>query len=167
VGVAWLAFLLQACRYLLEAVKAREVNRTKIWVKYASEKCTTSDQYRSTLLMVAAANDGVDVLLESGTKAERTDFLRRTARHYAAWNGHLDVCRLLLEWGAKVDPLNKWKETPLHFAARAGHLSVVKLLVARGADVRLKDENGQTARDLARSSLHGYVADWLASVTRV
>jgi hypothetical protein len=108
-------FLLQACRYLLEAVKARDVNRTKIWVKYASENCTTSDQYRSTPLTVAAASGSVEVvqvLLESGAKAERTDFLRHTALHNAAWND-LDVCRLLPDWGLKVDPVEMSKVIPL------------------------------------------------------
>jgi len=71
--------------------------------------------------------------------------------HQAAWNGYLDMCRLLLDWGAKVNPLDEWKDTRLHRVTWTGHLSVVKLLVERGADIRLKNDLGQTASDVARS----------------
>jgi ankyrin repeat protein len=71
-----------------------------------------------------------------------------------------------LDWGAKVDPLDEWNETPLNLAAWAGHLSVVKLLVERGADVRLKNDNGQTASDVARREGKEDVAEWLDSVNR-
>ena len=86
--------------------------------------------------------------------------------HYAAYFGHLDVCRPLLDWGAKLDPLDKRKGTPLHLAARAGHLSVVKLLVEKGADVSLKNNEGQTASDVARRWRNKDVAQWLDSVSR-
>jgi len=45
--------------------------------------------------------------------------------------------------------VDKWKDTPLYDAARLGYLSVVKLLVQTGADVRLRNNKGQTASDVA------------------
>ena len=105
------------------------------------------------------------MLLEGGANVEIANAFRRTALHHAAYYGYLNVCRLLLYRGAKVDPVDKRKETPLYWAARSGHLSVVKLLVERGADVRLKNDNGQTASDVARSWGRGAVAEWLDSVT--
>jgi ankyrin repeat protein len=71
------------------------------------------------------------------------------------------MCRLLLDWGAKLDPVDKWKYTAQHDATRQGHFSVVKLLVERGADVRVKNEDGETARDIARRFRHSDVVDWL------
>ena len=57
--------------------------------------------------------------------------------------------------------MNKWKCTPLHRAALARHLSIVKLLVERGANVRLKNNNCQTARDMVRSEGKKAVEEWL------
>jgi len=45
-------------------------------------------------------------------------------------------------------------------------LSVVKLLVERGADVRVRNNEGQTASDMARSEGKADVAEWLDSVSR-
>jgi ankyrin repeat protein len=146
------------------------VNSSKILVNYTNGNCTGNDECLNTPLIYAAINGHarvVRVLLEGGANIDRpNDYYRLTALHYAAWFGHLDVCRLLLDRGAKVDPVDRRKETPLHDAARWGHLSVVKLLVERGADVRLKNDEGQTARDLAHMNECKEVAEWLNSVSR-
>ena len=144
------------------------MNTAKILVSCINDSCTTDDKDRNTPLIYAAIFGDVtvvQVLLEGGANLEETDTNTSTALHYAAYYGYLDVSRLLLDWGAKVDPLDTWKETPLHWAAWAGHLSVVKLLVERGADVRLKNDNGQTASDVARSWGNRAVAEWLDSVS--
>jgi tankyrase len=106
------------------------------------------------------------VLLEGGANVQMANADQQTALHKATWFAYLDICRLLLDWGATVDPVDQWKYTPLHLAARQGQLSVVKLLVERGADVTLKNNEGQTASDVARSNRKKDVADWLDSVSR-
>ena len=136
----------------------------KILFNCTTDNCTTDDQYRHTPLILAALNNNVEVvrvLLEGGVNVEKANANQVTALHYAAYFGYLEVCRLLLDWRAKVDPLDWLKETPLHDAARSGQLSVAKLLVERGADVRLKNDKGQTASDMARSKGKTYVAEWL------
>ena len=162
-------FLLQACRYLLDAAKSGDVNAVKFLFNYTSDICTTDDQYRNTPLIYAAANGHVEVvrvLLECGANVEKANAYQQTAIHGAAWYGYLEVCRLLLEWGAKLNPRDKWKATPLHDAARWGNLSVVKLLVEKGADIKVKNGNGMTASDLARFWKNKVVADWLDSANR-
>jgi hypothetical protein len=72
---------------------------------------------------------------------------------------------MLFNYRAKVDLLNMWKYTLLHYAVLAGYLSVLKLLVESGADVRLKNEDGETARDVAWSEGKEAVAEWLELIT--
>jgi ankyrin repeat protein len=159
-------FLLQACWYLLGAVKSGDVNKTKIWLKYVNEKCTTKDDSRKTPLVIAVELGDLGmmrVLLESGVYVGKPEY-QEMPLYIAAGLGNLDMCRLLLDWGAKVDNTVDNRKKPLQAAARIGRLSVVKLLVERGADVSLTDYNGQTASAVARSEGMTDVAEWLDSV---
>ncbi|XP_063838739.1 ankyrin repeat domain-containing protein 39 [Ostrinia nubilalis] len=69
-----------------------------------------------------------------------------TALHYAARNGHTDVCDILIKNGACIDAQTKsGKATPLHKAAAAGNTTAVKFLIDSGATVDMQDVDGQTA----------------------
>jgi len=154
-------FLLQACQYLPAAAKSRDLNTVKILFNGANDNCIGDFILRDTPLIYAAVfgrKERLRVLLEVGANVERTNAYRSTALRQAAWNGHLDMRRLLLYRRAKMGPLDEWKETSLHLAAWAGHLSVVKLLVERGAYIRLKNDFGQTASDVARIEVKDDVA---------
>jgi ankyrin repeat protein len=145
------------------------VNTTKRWAHCNIDSCTEDDNRRDTPLIIAASYGHVEVVrlfLEGGADVQRGNIYNWNALHEAAYKGHLEVCRLLLSWGANVNSVWKEKKTVLHEAAWYGQLSVVKLLVESGADVRLKDVNGWTAADYARSRGHKGVADWLNSVRR-
>uniref|UniRef100_K3ZAP2 PGG domain-containing protein n=1 Tax=Setaria italica TaxID=4555 RepID=K3ZAP2_SETIT len=109
---------------------------------------------------IQAARDGnlcllkemVSVLDLRGVKGPKG----RTLLHFAAADGHLDVCKflvegpglhvnstsvegnckavkLLLSKGVPVDPLNH-RGTPLHLAAGYGHGQALKNLLDHGAD---------------------------------
>lgn len=60
-------------------------------------------------------------LLKKGTYVDQRDSSGYTPLHYAARNGHLDLCRLLVEKGACVNAItNQGQATALHRAATAG-----------------------------------------------
>jgi ankyrin repeat protein len=135
----------------------------------SKDNCTVRNRLRYTPLIYAAESGHVAmvrVLLEGGANLESTDAFRSSALHHAVLEGHLDVCRLLLDWGANVDPMDEWNETPLHDAVKLGHYRVAKLLVERGADVRLKNDDGLTASDVARIKGYKEMAQWLDSESR-
>jgi len=62
-----------------------------------------------------------------------------TALHYAAQNGHVELCEVLVRAGVSYDARTKVNRTPLHLAAQEGHLPVVQLLISSGADLHATD----------------------------
>jgi len=74
----------------------------------------------------------------------------------AAWNGHLDICRLLIDKGAQVTVKNEYGWTPLHFAADRGHVEIVRLLCDHGADVEARINIG--SRPLHFAACYGHIS---------
>ena len=64
--------------------------------------------------------------------------------HYAAFKGHLEICKFLMEKGAKENFRDLNGFTPLHFAAINGHIEVCKLIAANLDDKSPKANNGYT-----------------------
>ena len=64
----------------------------------------------------------------------------------AAWRGRSCRC------GPAADrtPALQEERTSLHYASEGGHLAVVQTLLDHGADVAARDNDGQTALDVAR-----------------
>eukprot|EP00668_Euglena_longa_P029482 GGOE01036830.1.p1 GENE.GGOE01036830.1~~GGOE01036830.1.p1 ORF type:complete len:653 (-),score=86.84 GGOE01036830.1:34-1866(-) len=66
--------------------------------------------------------------------------------HWAAYHGHLPICRFLVSKGAKVNfQAGAERTTALHWAAGAGHLGVIDFLLANGADPSIADGKGYCA----------------------
>ena len=72
--------------------------------------------------------------------------------HFAAQNGHIEVCKLLLKAGAKVNARGtKRNDTPLHLCCFKGHVGCVEYLLKKNADGRLKNRAQRTPADVATS----------------
>ena len=72
-----------------------------------------------------------------------------TPLHYACTNGHLDIALFLLDKGAAVDAPSPNDTTPIMMAIRAGNIQLVRLLLDRGADIRIRNQQGYSAIDVA------------------
>ncbi|XP_071142186.1 ankyrin-1-like [Mytilus edulis] len=69
-----------------------------------------------------------------------------TALMFAAWGGHLEVCRLLIDRGCKIDITDVDGWTALMWAARFGHLEICRLLIDTGCKIDITATvNGWTA----------------------
>jgi ankyrin repeat protein len=95
----------------------------------------------------------VRVLLRAGAKTDIQDVYGKTALHYAAFYGWLQICTMLVEAGAKTDIPNIYSITPLHYAARGNRPEICTLLVKAGANIDIQDVNGKTA--LHQAARHG------------
>lgn len=72
-----------------------------------------------------------------------------TPLHYACTNGHLEIAQFLLDKGAIVDAPSPNETTPIMMAIRAGNIQLVRLLLDRGADIRIRNQQGYSAIDVA------------------
>lgn len=85
----------------------------------------------------------------------------KTALHYAAAAGHLEIVRSLIKKGIDVKAQDKSGKTALHYAASAGHLEVVRFLIEEGVDVKTQDRYDRTPSHCAAASGHIGVVQFL------
>lgn len=75
-----------------------------------------------------------------------------TALHAAASGSHAEIVWLLVASGARVDARQSHGWTPLHAAAAKGDAESVRALLSGGASPDIANDDGHTARDLARGA---------------
>ena len=96
------------------------------------------DIYNSTPLLCAVFNRYTKVtylLLDHDADVTKQDDSGRTALHFAAETGQLEVVDILLNKGAKVNIADKHHRTPLVLSALKNHYDVMLHLITSGADV--------------------------------
>jgi acyl-CoA-binding protein len=83
----------------------------------------------------------------------REDECGRTALHWAADGGHVDVAIALIKMGAHVDAVDDDGQTALHYAATCERAETCRLLLESGADPDLPDADGDTPSALGAVGL--------------
>ncbi|XP_063934841.1 myotrophin-like isoform X2 [Zophobas morio] len=79
-----------------------------------------------------------------------TAFEGRTALHYAADYGQVEMISLLISKGAKVDAEDCYSMTPLCAAVLENHTKCAEVLIKNGADVHGKTPDGRTFLEAAK-----------------
>ena len=74
-----------------------------------------------------------------------------TALHQTALDGNLECAKALVQSGAHVNSVDCENCTPLHAAVMQRHPDVVRFLLENGADPTIKNSEGETPYDLAKS----------------
>lgn len=88
---------------------------------------------------------GKDVL------ANVVDENRRSALHFAAALGNVEITKYLIDAGADIDLQDKEGYTPLHMAAGYMYLPTVLALLEAGANPELRDSSGRNVVELIDS----------------
>ena len=78
----------------------------------------------------------------------------RTPLHWAAANGHINICETLLDWDSAVDARDGMGDTAFHLAACHGRTLCAMTLAARGADTKQVNNFGWSA--IHHASWHGH-----------
>ena len=79
------------------------------------------------------------------------DYLQRSLLYLSARNGYFDVTKYLLQKGVNIDEVQSTRSTALHGAAFYGHELIVQLLIEYGINTKIKNNNGSTAADDAKT----------------
>ena len=82
------------------------------------------------------------------------DIRKGTPLHFAAHNGHLEVCKLIMDNIADKNPANREGETPFLFAAKKGQLAVCQLMIENLSDKNPCDRDGKTSLHYAAQYGH-------------
>ena len=103
---------------------------------------------------LAAAKKGSLAVCKTIVKAFKNicnsaDEEKTTALHYAAENGHLEICCLIIRHIKHKNPGNALGFTPLHLAAQNGHMKVVQLIL-----MNVEDKNPKAKELLDWTPLH-------------
>ncbi|RKL11553.1 hypothetical protein BFJ71_g36 [Fusarium oxysporum] len=86
----------------------------------------------------------MNLLLDSGAKADLQDNGGNTPLSFAAAYGHEGCTKLLLAQGVKTDTMDCLRRTPLCYACENGHNAVIRLLLEAGADVNWDGDGSYT-----------------------
>uniref|UniRef100_T1J709 SOCS box domain-containing protein n=1 Tax=Strigamia maritima TaxID=126957 RepID=T1J709_STRMM len=79
------------------------------------------------------------------------DCYARTALHYAAEQGKMEIVKLLLKIGSLIDVSDSDGVIPLHLAVKGGHEECVETLVQTGSQVNRKTREKLSALHIASS----------------
>lgn len=137
---------------LLDAAKRGDLARARKLITPQNVNCRDAHGRNSTPLHLAAGYNNLEVaeaLLEAGAAVSARDKGGLVPLHNAASYGHLELAALLLRAGTPPNSADRWGFTPLHEAAHKARTQLCALLLAHGADPFLKNQEGQSALDLA------------------
>jgi uncharacterized protein len=112
--------------------------------------------YYDNVARAAAQNDAEAVrrLVGGGDgNPNQVDDQSRTAMHYAAASGNLQIIAILIKADAKLNPTDTLGDTPLHLAVDQNQVAAAKLLLDVGAEVDPQNKEGMTPLMIAAS--HG------------
>lgn len=162
-------------RPLRRAINAENVEMVKLLLEMGADFGTYRTNFRKsdTALHDCASLSPSDaqvavatLLLEKGAKADAEDANKKTPLHMAAKSCSPEVAKLLIGKKGNVNATDSSGETPLHTAATwTFKVPVVEILVENGCNPDAKNDDGDTALQIAKDNNQKMIVEFLESRT--
>ena len=121
----------------------------------ASNSTAASKTYPKDALNKAAYNGDVEevaAILKTRPDPDNRDSSGGTALHAAMFQKNIKIVEMLIDYGLDVNAIGpKNGYTPLHDAVWGNNPAAAKLLLEKGADPTIKNKEGQTPLEKAKS----------------
>ena len=137
---------------LMFAANNSHLDTIKLLISYGADINATRNDGITTLMIAAKVGDqkSVEYLLQNGADINLITNQGADAFIYATQYGNVSCAELLLNAGADINHMDK-DGTALHNATREGKYDSVKFLLEKGINYNLKNPEGETALDIAKT----------------
>lgn len=148
---------------LLSSIRWDRIEVTKFLIEKGANVNPTTELGRTPLVTSAVEGNSelarlfLDHEADIGVKDLN---YKRTALHFAALYGQLDIVAALLEKGANINETDAAGKTPLNYANKYGHEKVARLLKASGAEGEIDPRHFGFSPRLKESLKDGQAYAW-------
>lgn len=146
---------------ILFALREEAYKSAQILAEHPDLNPELENASKETALMFASLRGQkalVEKLLQRKAEVSKPGW---NALHYAATAGHVEILQLLLEKGGYIDAPAPNGNTPLMMAAAFGSAQAIEYLLEEGADTTVRNQAGQTVREVALMHNRDFVLDIL------
>lgn len=118
--------------------------------------CKNTDDLASDIDVVHRGIDAVRAFIEKRDVIKYVDTMpvlgcNRSLLHEAASANLCDIATFLLDNNADPNSRSSLNQTPLYEASQMGHIEMVRLLLSRGADAAIRNIDGYSPLDRAKT----------------
>jgi ankyrin repeat protein len=148
---------------LLSSIRWDRVEVTKLLIRKGANINPTTELGRTPLIISAIEGNSELARLFLDNDADisiKDNNYKRTALHFAALYGQLDIVAALAEKGASLNEIDAAGKTPLDYANQYGHEKVAKLLKFSGAEGEIDPKHFGFSPYLTKALEQGEAYSW-------
>lgn len=153
-------------RELIKALEGKDFDSIKKVLEKGGVRVDSArNSNKNTAMNLAVLTEDLEIvklLVSYGGSIDKRNKHGYTPLNFACLRYHYDISEYLIAHGANVNNADKRGFTPLMRAAYAGNLKLVQLLIENGANYKKKNDEKQTALDLAKMNKQETVAEYLS-----